>query len=137
MANQKVQWNSILALCKKISNSALEKGHQLVPVRRGGLVPCSLLAYYSGAAIVDEGTKRFIEEYNSEFPEDVIFVDEFLDTGATFRKLAEKYPKAKFCFLYVRSKTWNTLTKEEQSKIIVKPYGIAHSNWLDFPWEEK
>ena len=134
MANQKMQWQQICNIIKQQSKW-LDKDFRIVAVTNGGKIPAAMYSYYSKAPYYSEVNPKFLEDAQ-EFPDDVVFCDEFLDSGATFRKLLAKYPRAKFFFVYCREKTWASLTNEEKKHIPVKPQGIRTDNWLVFPWEE-
>lgn len=128
-----MQWQQIANIIKQQAKW-LDKDFRIIVVANGGKVPAALYSYYSGAPYYGELNPKFLEDAQ-EFPSDIVFCDEFLDSGATFRKLLAQYPHAKFFFVYCREKTWASLTKEERDHIPVKPQGIRTENWLVFPWE--
>lgn len=125
----------------------LDKDFFIIGLTRGGLIPASMYARFSGATLLgsfdpkSENGNTFITNWVRQNNEpisihDLVFCDDILDSGKTFRTMLEMFPDAHFAFVYVRNKTWNELTKAEKKHIIVTPKKIMDDHYVDFPWEQ-
>lgn len=125
----------------------LDKDFFIVGLTRGGLIPASMYARFSGATLLgsfdpkSENGNTFLTNWvrqNNELisVHDFVFCDDILDSGKTFRTMLEMFPDAHFAFVYVRNKTWNELTKAEKKHIIATPKKIMDDHYVDFPWEQ-
>lgn len=139
-----IAYNTISKIIKKQCDK-IDKDFYLIGLTRGGLIPASMYARYSGATLLgsynpktnDTLITNWVRQNMETISEhDLIFCDEILDSGKTFKTMLEKFPDAYFAFVYVRNKTWNTLTKQEKKHIIAIPKKIMDDHYLDFPWEQ-
>lgn len=113
-------------------NKGLLNIRKIVSLSRGGLCPAAILAHKINVTDVESVqicavTRRF-DRVNGRFnAEDVLFVDDIVDTGQTMRNIADKYPLAKRLVVVAKSRTSD----------LVNYFGVRIwvDDWVVFPWE--
>jgi hypothetical protein len=119
-----IDWSTIEFLVDQLTTQIRKSGKQydaVVGVLRGGLIPAVMLSHRLDLPmIVARPTSQLGESEN------LLFVDEIYDTGATINALKARHPSSDFAVLYHN----NDLPP-------LKFYGTKQllNKWLVFPWE--
>lgn len=110
----------------------------VVGIARGGLVPAVILSHKFNVPLrtINVSLRDFesLESYNfsNEF-DNILFIDDIADSGATFQQIAEPY-KLNNTYDNVRSAA---LFVRHTNTFEIDYYGkhIEDDAWLVFPWE--
>lgn len=106
----------------------------VVGLSRGGLVPGVMISHQLNAKFVpvvwqtrDDNVQwtNMIQTHNSE---DVLIVDDLIDSGLTYEQIKVHAPKAKWAVMYNK--------RPDISVDFVAGNLYNDSRWLDFPWEK-
>lgn len=115
----------------------------IVAVTRGGLAPAAIVARELGIRVVEtvcvasyhdetqqgevEVLKGISDAILSRPSEEVLVIDDLVDTGATARKVREMLPKAHFATIYAKPQGLpqvDTFVTE-----------VSQDTWIYFPWD--
>mgnify|MGYP003132128634 CR=1 FL=1 len=105
--NRSLSWQDIYKQLQKLVKKLENKKVKLYGIPRGGQVVAGLLGIYKNITIVDD----------TEIHKADVIVDDLYDSGTTYKKWKNLYPKAEYLFLYDK--------REKKYK----------NQWLEFPWE--
>jgi xanthine phosphoribosyltransferase len=123
--------------------SAIGGFSAIVAVTRGGLVPAGIVARELGIRVVEticvasyheenqrgevEVLKGLSDTILSRPGEDVLIVDDLVDTGATARAVRELLPRAHFATVYAKP----------QGRPMVDTFvtEVSQDTWIFFPWD--
>lgn len=127
-------------LCDKLRQQD-KKWHILVAIARGGLVPAAIIANQLGIRWVDtvcinsyddetfqQQELQILKELKSN-NQDILVIDDLVDSGKTFALVKEMLPKAHYAAIYAKPSgktSADTYLKE-----------VSQDTWLVFPWEEQ
>ena len=137
-----VSWEDIHIAAKTLSTLLKDKSpfKGIIAVTRGGLVPACQIAYELGIKTVDTISISSYEFQTQtelkvmKMPIDAgdgtgwLVIDELSDTGNTFRKIREIFPKAHFACLYAKP----------HGADVVDTYvhDVAQDSWIFLPWDD-
>jgi len=113
----------------------------IVAIARGGLVPAAIIAHlfsirhietictisYNDDTLEQESLK-ILTEFSSE-SDNILVIDDLVDSGKTFKLVREMLPNAHFACVY--AKPTGIPTTDTYFKL------FSHDTWLVFPWEEQ
>jgi xanthine phosphoribosyltransferase len=123
--------------------SAIGGFSAIVAVTRGGLVPAGIVARELGIRVVEticvasyheenqrgevEVLKGLSDTILSRPGEDVLIVDDLVDTGATAKAVRELLPRAHFATVYAKP----------QGRPMVDTFvtEVSQDTWIFFPWD--
>ncbi|WBU54255.1 xanthine phosphoribosyltransferase [Paracoccus sp. SCSIO 75233] len=116
----------------------------VVAITRGGMVPAMIVAReldirtidtisvrsYRGTGPVDQGDLEVLKRPDDTLMgegEDILIVDDLVDSGRTLELVRQMYPKAHFATVYAKPK----------GKPIVQSYvtEVSQDTWIFFPWD--
>ena len=149
MNKVRLTWPTIISDCRALAFAcglkAAPRWSAIVAVTRGGLIPAAILSERMGIKIVDTLCIQSYEAEGQQSPnlvvlkmsafskesnlkcDDLLVVDDLVDSGETAKAVAKLLPGAHFACLYA------------------KPLGRPHANtfireykqeeWIVFPWE--
>ncbi|WAI12008.1 MAG: xanthine phosphoribosyltransferase [Buchnera aphidicola (Macrosiphum albifrons)] len=136
-----VTWDMLQIHTRKLANRLLKNIHSwngIIAVSRGGLVPSALLARELGVRCVDTVC---IESYNYDClkqnrkiikkaegdGEQIIVIDDLVDTGGTAKIIRNLYPKAYFVTIFAKP----------MGRLLVDDYiiDIPQNIWIEQPWD--
>jgi len=136
-----VTWDMLQIHTRKLADRILRNIHSwngIIAVSRGGLVPSALLARELGIRCVDT---ICIESYNYDClkknrkiikkaegdGEQIIVIDDLVDTGGTARIIRNLYPKAFFVTIFAKP----------MGRLLVDDYiiDIPQNVWIEQPWD--
>ncbi|HSG51761.1 MAG TPA: xanthine phosphoribosyltransferase, partial [Rheinheimera sp.] len=104
-----VSWEAFHRATKELAHQLLNKNYSaIVAVSRGGLVPAAILARELNIRVVDsicvasydhdkQGSLSILKDASLQDSEQLLIVDDLVDTGETAKALREHFPKA--CFV--------------------------------------
>jgi hypoxanthine phosphoribosyltransferase len=126
-----------IALAQQIKDKGPWK--KVVAVTRGGLIPTAIIMQYLDVRLVDtvciatyaaEGQTTKAEIFKPHYDESdqILVIDDLVDTGKTFEVLHNFLPHATYVALYYKPKG------KEWLDYSVKQ--IPQDVWVVFPWEE-
>lgn len=139
-----ISWSEIQEDAKHLAQRLKDSGQKwdkILAITRGGLVPAALLSRSLGIRFIDticlmsydekdqqqDGIET-IKPLQLEGPGDnILIVDDLVDTGKTASFVKEMLPKAHLAVLYAKTKGKpfaDTYFKE-----------ISQDTWIYFPWE--
>lgn len=135
-----VSWEDMHRTTRHLAKMLLDEGRKynsILAVSRGGLVPAAILARELNIRLVDticissynhdeQGELAIIKDVLND-AEDVLIVDDLVDTGNTAKVIREKFPKARFVTVYAKPK----------GKPLVDMYvtDINQDTWIHLPWD--
>ncbi|QCI25968.1 xanthine phosphoribosyltransferase [Buchnera aphidicola] len=134
-----VTWDMLQIYTKKLAHRVMgiKKWENIIAVTRGGLVPAALLARELSIRYVDT---ICISSYNYNFlkkiklikksnltEENLLIIDDLVDTGGTARLIRKIYPKAYFVTIFAKPKG----RKLVDNYIIDIPQNV----WIEQPWD--
>ena len=146
---RELSWDNIDDLMYTLANNMIHqipdlKNKFLVPICRGGLVPCGILSYHLALAVKGairvtsyipvKGIVNITEDtyYSPVLHKDMIFVDDIVDTGDTFIALAQHYPAARYVCPVGKPKGVNAANHI----LAVQPIlNVPDVEWVSFPWD--
>lgn len=111
---------------------------QIVAVTRGGLVPATVLARlldikhihtfcissYDGN---DQQGRAALHKIHQDASENILVVDDLVDTGKTFQEIREFIPNAHYTAVYLKPAGRAQINSWAQE--------VPQDQWLVFPWE--
>ncbi|MCQ2913929.1 MAG: xanthine phosphoribosyltransferase [Alphaproteobacteria bacterium] len=124
-------------LVKKLLKSG-KKYKKIVGICRGGMIPATIMAEelnvrdlqalccssYEG---MNRGDVKMIGDIDIKDSEDVLIVDDLVDSGKTAEFVKKAYPKATLAVIYAKP--------NGKSKADVYCRDVPQDNWVVFPWE--
>lgn len=145
----KLTWKEIDCAMHIVANKLLKDipnlyEYQLIPICRGGLVPCGILAHLIPAKVTDtvrvrtyvDGVKLDKSQIMGRWPapnlENMIFVDDIVDTGSTIETLGFNFPKARFVAPLAKARG---LMKVGHKLLVEPPVIVDNTEWVEFPWD--
>lgn len=151
MEELRITWEEVDELTKQLlatiapSNRLHYRFEHLAGISRGGLVPLSILANHlrirqPNIGIVhaqsyqginqQESVSLLIEPRTAELlnQPDTLVIDDIYDSGATYRRLQESFPKPTYAALYRRNGS-------PDFPNLIWAKNVPKSTWLVFPWE--
>lgn len=135
-----VTWDMLQIYTRKLADRLLKKNswNQIIAVSRGGLVPSALLAREMGIRCVDTicissynydnlKKKRKIIKKADGNGEQVIVIDDLVDTGGTAKIIRNLYPQAYFVTIFAKP----------MGRLLVDDYviDIPQNVWIEQPWD--
>ncbi len=129
------------ALAWRLSSSG--KFRAVVAITRGGLVPAAIVARELGIRVIDtvgiasydydkQGEVAVLKTISPEIiganqGEDVVIVDDLVDTGKTAKAVREMLPKAHFATVYAKP----------QGRPMVDTFvtEVSQDTWIYLPWD--
>ena len=114
----------------------------IIGVARAGLIPATIMAYQLNLRLIDTlciasyedpgdlpGVQREAQILKNVAGdgEDMLIVEDIVDTGVTGRMIREMLPKAYFVTIFAKPKG-----KQFVDKAMIE---VAQDTWIDFPWE--
>lgn len=128
-----ITWEEIHQDAKTLADqlSAIAEWDRIVAIVRGGLVPAGLLAQHLNIDRVDTlSLCRETQQVLAPFADsdNLLIVDELVDTGQTIQTIKQHFPKAHVAVLYAKPMgrpLANSYVREFPQDV-----------WLDFPWEQ-
>lgn len=145
MEKQNVSWEEVEhwsdRIAEKIAADCADLSQAtIVAISRGGLIPAQLIAYKLNIRDVrvmklisyDENNVRGeINDISTDRlfdGQDVYFIDDLADSGATIRYVKKRFPMARMCSMLMKSDC------SERPDICARE-GINQNTWLVFPWD--
>lgn len=145
MEKQYISWEEIEHWSDRVADKIAEDCSDLsqatlVAVSRGGLVPTQLIAYKLDIRDVRVMKLLSYDENNKRCPirdistdrlfdgDDVYFIDDVVDSGATIDYIRKKFPTARICTLLTKT------CCHERPDICARE-GMSADVWLVFPWD--
>ena len=111
----------------------------IVAVTRGGLVPAAVIARELGIHYIDtvcitsydwkaQGETRILKQVEGS-GEDLLIIDDFVDTGSTAKVVRKMLPQAYFATVYAKP----------AGKPLVDAYvtEVSQDTWILFPWDSE
>ena len=134
-----VTWDMIQMHARQLAKKLLlvNKWKGIIAVSRGGLIPSALLARELGIRFVDTVC---ISSYDYNYlrnmeiikrakgnGENIIVVDDLVDTGGTAKVIRKMYPKAYFVTIFAKP----------VGRVLVDDYiiDIPQNIWIEQPWD--
>ena len=142
-----VTWDQVhrdsRALAWRLENDLPPSGEwrAILAITRGGMVPAMIIARELNIRAIDtisiqcydhqnRGTPKVIKDGNDKFlgkGNDVLVIDDLVDTGATLELVRKIYPKARYCTVYAKP-----LGKPMVDVYITE---VSQDTWIYFPWD--
>ncbi len=133
-----VSWEELHRATKELIHTLTDKKwDSIIAVSRGGLVPAAIIARELNIRLVDticissydhnnQRELRVLKDVISD-SENVLIVDDLVDTGETAKVIREKFPKACFVAIYAKP----------QGKPLVDKYiaDVDQDTWIHLPWD--
>lgn len=135
-----VSWEDMHRTTRHLAAKIIATGKTfrgIVAVSRGGLVPAAILARELNIRLVDTICISSYDNDNQrelkvikdvlDDAEDILIVDDLVDTGGTAKVINEKFPNATFVTVYAKP----------QGKPLVDMYvtDIEQETWIHLPWD--
>lgn len=133
-----VSWEELHRATKQLVIELKDKNwNSIIAVSRGGLVPAAIIARELNIRLVDticissydHDNQRELKVLKDVIcdGEDVLIVDDLVDTGETAKIIREKFPKACFVTIYAKP----------QGQPLVDKYiaDIDQDTWIHLPWD--
>lgn len=141
----KLSWDTIykdtLILARMLG---ARKFTSVIAITRGGLIPAAIVAQKLKLKVIDTvclesytGKKRgsinllkSSEKFSLESKgENILIIDDLVDSGSTVEFLKNIYPKACFAVVYAKPK--------RKELIDFYAVDVEQDSWIEFPWEDK
>ena len=137
-----ITWDQLHRDAKALAWRLLEYRNfkSIVAITRGGLVPAAIIARELNIRLIDTVcviTYDWKEQGNSETVlkgvdgdgEDVLLIDDLVDTGRTARLVRNMLPKAHFAALYAKP----------AGRPLVDSFitEVSQDTWILFPWDSE
>jgi xanthine phosphoribosyltransferase len=142
-----ISWEQIhrdsRALAWRLENIVPNAGawETVVAVTRGGMVPSMIVARELDIRVVETiSVKSYDHQVQTDanilkFPsesylgngENILIIDDLVDTGKTFHTIRKHYPKAHYAAVYAKPKG-----KEVIDTFITE---VSQDTWIFFPWD--
>ncbi|CAL4320445.1 xanthine phosphoribosyltransferase [Buchnera aphidicola] len=134
-----VTWDMLQIYTKKLAHKvlAIRQWKGIIAVSRGGLIPSALLARELSIRYVDT---ICISSYNNRclkkikvikksdiYDENILIMDDLVDTGGTAKIIRKMYPKAYFVTIFAKPRGISLV----DDYIIDIPQDI----WIEQPWD--
>lgn len=135
-----VSWEDMHRTTRHLAQMLLNEDRKyraIIAVSRGGLVPAAILARELNIRLIDticissynhdkQGELAIIKDVLDD-AEDILIVDDLVDTGNTAKVIKNKFPNAKFVTVYAKPK----------GKPLVDMYvtDIEQETWIHLPWD--
>ena len=135
-----VSWEDMHRTTRHLASKVIATGKTfrgIIAVSRGGLVPAAILARELNIRLVDticissydndnQRELKIIKDVLDD-AEDILIVDDLVDTGNTAKVINEKFPNATFVTVYAKPK----------GKPLVDMYvtDIEQDTWIHLPWD--
>lgn len=134
-----VSWEAFHRATKELARQLLGQNFTaIVAVSRGGLVPAAIIARELNIRVLDsicvasyqhdkQGSLSVLKDAALADSEQLLIVDDLVDTGETAKALRERFPKARFVTVYAKP----------QGKPLVDNYvtDIEQDTWIQLPWD--
>jgi len=134
-----VSWEAFHRATKELARQLLGQNFTaIVAVSRGGLVPAAIIARELNIRVLDsicvasyqhdkQGSLSVLKDASLADSEQLLIVDDLVDTGETAKALRERFPKARFVTVYAKP----------QGKPLVDNYvtDIEQDTWIQLPWD--
>ena len=134
-----VSWEAFHRATKELARQLLGQNFTaIVAVSRGGLVPAAIIARELNIRVLDsicvasyqhdkQGSLSVLKDASLADSEQLLIVDDLVDTGETAKALRERFPKARFVTVYAKP----------QAKPLVDNYvtDIEQDTWIQLPWD--
>jgi xanthine phosphoribosyltransferase len=135
-----VSWEDMHRTSRQLASMLLKEGRKyraIIAVSRGGLVPAAILARELNIRLVDticissydHDNQRGLEIIKDvlDDAEDILIIDDLVDTGNTAKVIKDKFPNAKFITVYAKPK----------GKPLVDMYvtDVEQDTWIHLPWD--
>jgi len=142
-----ISWEQIRrdsrALACRLENIAPNSGtwKTVVAVTRGGMVPSMIVARELDIRVVETiSVKSYDHQVQTDanilkFPsesyvgngENILIIDDLVDTGKTFHTIRKHYPKAHYAAVYAKP-----MGREVIDTFITE---VSQDTWIFFPWD--
>ena len=142
-----ISWEQIhrdsRALAWRLENIVPNSGtwKTVVAVTRGGMVPSMIVARELDIRVVDTiSVKSYDHQVQTDanilkFPsenylgngENILIIDDLVDTGKTFHTIRKHYPKAHYAAVYAKP-----MGREVIDTFITE---VSQDTWIFFPWD--
>jgi len=134
-----VSWEAFHRATKELARQLLGQNFTaIVAVSRGGLVPAAIIARELNIRVLDsicvasyqhdkQGSLSVLKDASLADSEQLLIVDDLVDSGETAKALRERFPKARFVTVYAKP----------QGKPLVDNYvtDIEQDTWIQLPWD--
>lgn len=134
-----VSWEAFHRATKELARQLLGQNFTaIVAVSRGGLVPAAIIARELNIRVLDsicvasyqhdkQGSLSVLKDASLADSEQLLIVDDLVDTGETAKALRERFPKARFVTVYAKP----------QGKPLVDNYvtDVEQDTWIQLPWD--
>lgn len=134
-----VSWEAFHRATKELAHQLVGQNfNAIVAVSRGGLVPAAIIARELNIRVLDsicvasynhdqQGRLSVLKDAYLDDSEQLLIVDDLVDTGETAKALRERFPKARFVTVYAKP----------QGKPLVDHYvtDIEQDTWIQLPWD--
>ncbi|WP_343153100.1 xanthine phosphoribosyltransferase [Buchnera aphidicola] len=135
-----VTWDKLQIYARRLAKKLLKKKNNwkgIIAVSRGGLIPSAIIARELGIRLVDT---LCISSYDCNHlrdirilklakgkGEEVIVIDDLVDTGGTAKVIRNMYPKAYFVTIFAKP----------IGKLFVDEYviDVPQDTWIEQPWD--
>jgi len=132
-----ISWSEFHKEARKLADKLKSKKWiGIIAVARGGLIPASIIARELNIRTLDiicpsqyDGDIEIIKRPTIQDSSDLLIVDEFVNTGLTYRKVREVLPKAFYSSVYVTEVSKNTINLYSKE--------LKNEDLNLFPWDTK
>jgi xanthine phosphoribosyltransferase len=140
--NYPISWSQLHLDAKALSwrlHEVKKSWKGIVAITRGGLVPAAIIArelgiYHIDTACItsydwkDQGKIKILKEVEGP-GEDLLIIDDLVDTGATAQVVRDMLPRAYFATVYAKP----------AGKPMVDAYvtEVSQDTWVLFPWDSE
>ena len=137
-----ISWDQLHRDAKALSwrlHNPDKKWKGIVAITRGGLVPAAIIARELGIHLIDticitsydwqkQGEATILKPIEGD-GEDLLIIDDLVDTGGTARIVREMLPKAYFATVYAKP----------AGKPLVDAHvtEVSQDTWILFPWDSE
>jgi xanthine phosphoribosyltransferase len=134
-----VSWEELDVQSRRLAASVkgLKPWRGIIAVARGGLVPAAIVAYELDVRMVDTlCISTYDRQHQREAEivkaiagdgENMLVVEDIVDTGVTGKIIREMLPKCYFAAIFAKPKG-----SEYADKTMID---VAQDTWIDFPWD--
>jgi len=140
LTSKKISWPQFEADIKFLAKKLRDKGFtKILAVTKGGLVPAYYIAKILGISNIDticiesyegrekKGIKIIKMPYGAY--EEVLVVDDLIDSGSTLKEVKKHFKNAKISVLYEKKSSPKDLVDYSARK-------FSSDWWVKFPWED-
>ena len=134
-----VSWDQMHRDSKALALRLAEKGpwRRIVSVTRGGMVPACIVARELEVRLVDTVCVKTYDHQDMAKPEilkavdddgeDVLIIDDLVDTGATAKVVRAMMPKAHYATVYAKP--------DGRSLVDTFVTEVSQDTWIFLPWD--